>query len=866
LFKKQIIDENEWMPPDVPAPLAVYLTPTRALSAEVESTLSHALTNLGRKTVVVTGLYGGTDWGPTDVWLTGNDPTVLICTYEKSEALMRFLGAQFRDRISLVIIDEAHRVNFDHDWVNLQRAENRTLRLESIVTRLLSYLRGTGCRFIALSAVASGMDNALAQWINNNPDAVPERTSYRSTRQLIGRLVCLRSGKFRICYDLMDGDDLAFEEGAEGKPFVPAPLPDLPPTTTNWSGTQKRFRPYLFWAALHLAKQDESGQQHAVLISITQRIGGYAKDFLRLLETDWAEQEIPNFFEQPENGTPEYNIWQDCLKACEDYFSSESREYRLLQHGIAVHHGKMPGPLARLLVEVMEAGIIRLALATSTLTEGVNLPFETVLIPDLRRWDQGKGERVRITSQEFLNLVGRAGRPGFGTEGQSLVLVGFWDSSQKNDYFELLGELSEISESVSSPLSSLLVRIEKLWRGISGSEDDKEFQRWLEITAPLEEDSDDLIESLDALDSILLSAIVELEQIEHKDLSVDEVEARLRQIWQHSYARYASCEEDRLEVLFTKRGRSLKEQIYTDRAYRKRLYRTSLPPKSGDQLLTLYPTLKEHLKTGEDYVNWTDLKRFNYIKKAIEILDALPKFELETVSGKHDWGDILWWWFRMWFGKGSINPSIAQISKWHSYVSRNFGYRFNWGLGSVISLAAEESFGDIPPTLRDWPQTNLPWIVFWIKELIIWGTLNPVAAYLLARHIEVTRNDAEEKAKDYYDQHRELQGPDEMYNAMEIQRWAADLPRRDKYEERSIPNPPTTIKVQRLIRDFGETSQDKWRVVPVETAAYIYWFDPAGIALAISNKNERWLSEFLDTHDFTLDVSKKQVTWERYFH
>lgn len=390
LFEKQTVGEDKWIPPEPPAPLAIYLTPTRALSAEVESTLSRTLGNLGSKEVVVTGLYGGTDWGPTDAWLTEKNPTVLICTYEKAEALMRFLGSWFRDRISLVIIDEAHRVNFDKKWSSLQKAENRALRLESIGTRILTYLDETESRIMALSAVASGIDDALDQWVSNRTKAEPERASYRSTRQLIGRLECLRDGKFKIFYDLMDGDDLEFEEGVDGKPFVPTPLPLLPSTTSDWSSTQKQYRPYLFWAAMHLAQRDESGQQHAVLISITQRIGGYAEDFLTLLESDWKEVKIPDFFVTPDARSPEYDIWQDCLKACEDYFTDQSREYRLLKQGVIVHHGKMPGPLARLLVEAIEAGIIHLVLATSTLTEGVNLPFETVLIPNLRRYDVEK--------------------------------------------------------------------------------------------------------------------------------------------------------------------------------------------------------------------------------------------------------------------------------------------------------------------------------------------------------------------------------------------------------------------------------------------------------------------------------------------
>ena len=53
--------------------------------------------------------------------------------------------------------------------------------------------------------------------------------------------------------------------------------------------------------------------------------------------------------------------------------------------------------------------------------------------------------------------------------------------------------------------------------------------------------------------------------------------------------------------------------------------------------------------------------------------------------------------------------------------------RFCWGLGSVIGLATDELHAGrlLAPRLEDWPRTGLPWVVFWLKELIHWGTLEP---------------------------------------------------------------------------------------------------------------------------------------------
>jgi hypothetical protein len=250
---------------------------------------------------IVTGLYGGTDWGPTDVWLTSEQPTVLICTYEKAEALMKFLGPLFIRRVSLIVLDEAHAVQFDGNKDSLQKAENRSLRLESLSARLFTYIEQNHSRIIALSAVASEIEGALASWVENSTNASPAKTNYRSTRQLIGRLECLPGRRFEIRYDLLDGRKLEFQEGGQADtPFIPNPFPTYPPVPKGKKeGVEKRLRPYLFWAAMHLAAPDEKGQRRTVLISVTQQIGGYAEDFLKLLNSAWSKVEKPSFFKDP---------------------------------------------------------------------------------------------------------------------------------------------------------------------------------------------------------------------------------------------------------------------------------------------------------------------------------------------------------------------------------------------------------------------------------------------------------------------------------------------------------------------------------------------------------------------------------------
>jgi hypothetical protein len=760
------------------------------------------------------------------------------------------------------------------------------LRLESLGTRLFTYLDPSRSKVIALSAMASIMENALARWITGNVNAVPTKTSYRSTRQLIGRLECLPNRGFRIFYDLLDGANfqLQFEQGTQTEaPYILDPFPQYP-QAIKWEGKkantsldkpEKRLRPYLFWAAIQLASKDTKGQQRAVLISITQGISGYAEDLLSLLNYDWKAPELPTFFQPPSN-EEKLELWEKCLRSCEDYFGKESREYRLLEKGIVVHHGKMPGLMARFLVEAIQERIVHLVLATSTLTDGVNLPFETILIPTLRRG------RDSLNVQEFGNLVGRAGRPGFGTEGRSLVLMESAPASWKHDhearriretrnkYDKLIQELadrngaSDQASNARSPLTELLKYLEEQWQKISNSSDRGAFLKWLEQTAPINEKSDlndekesiFAIEALDSLDNLLLSFIVEIEQLENTPVSIVELEKRLQQLWQRSYAYFSSEEESRLSELFIRRGKGLLTNIYPDASQRRRLYRTNLPPRSGNQLLNQYPLIVERLKLGEEYASWSQDRRFEYIQSIVDLLKSLPHVGIKETLGKNmtPWNEILRWWLT----SQSAIKLPTDISIWHNFVSTNFVYRFNWGLGSIVSLALDKVNGGklLEPSLENWPLTELPWIVLWLKELIVWGTLEPVAAYLLARGIEVTRAEAEKTASRYYDEFVTELPFNERLNAAHIRDWAATISKRKQSFSRN--RPPSQMSVD-LLRDFSGSKNTQWKVLPVEKDKNIYWFDPAGYPLAVCKKPEYWQPDYLEQYDFMLSSLEEVV-------
>ncbi len=855
------------------APLVMYLVPKRALAAEIEAKLLRTIAPLSDHRIVITGLYGGIDWGPTDAWLTNNDRTVLICTYEKAEALIRFLGPLFLGRLSLVVLDEAHMVQFDGKDQDLRSADSRSLRLESLIARLFVHIPAHQSRVIALSAVAAGMESTLAKWITGDESAIPARTLYRSTRQLIGRLECKVGRAFDIRYDLLDRASLRFDETGEGgSPFIPKPFPPYPAVASSFesAGPEKRLRPYLFWAAMHLVAPVKAGRLHAVLVSIPQQIGGYAQDLLDLLGHDWADVEVPVVF-QPPTDPGKRDKWQNCLLACEDYFGASSREYRLLQKGIVAHHGKMPGLMARLLIQLVDEGVVHLILATSTLSEGVNLPFEVVLLPTLRRI------KDRITAREFANLAVRAGRPGYGTEGKCLVLLPAepkdWSERQVvNQYEELIKEVTlagpDSTTGGRSALAELLISLQTQWQTAAKAPSETGFLEWLEVTATLSPSgskppapADGLMETLDSLDSVLLAAIVEIESLAGVPLTPTELEGKLAEIWRRCYAHYASEHEAKLGKWFLRRGQALTARIYPDADRRRRLYCSGLPPRLGDQLIRLYPIVRRHLLTGADYAARDSDGQFEFIKVVVNLLSTHPKFALAPKTpSKTPWKDILRWWLDP---QGPVTPpSAKQVSDWYDYVAMNFSYRFAWGVGCMLALAANDAHGGTlqPTTLDRWNETGLPWIALWLKELIVWGTLDPVAAYLLGCGCAGTRSEASKRARQYFKSHQTL-APDEQLHPARIRKWADMLPKPSLSGSRTKPQSPLKVKLERT---FPKEAERRWRVLPAEVGERIHWVEPAGFVLAVGELPSSWASTFLEDGDFFLDVDTQTVSYEPY--
>ncbi len=92
---------------------------------------------------------------------------------------------------------------------------------------------------------------------------------------------------------------------------------------------------------------------------------------------------------------------------------------KLLRKGIGVHHAGMLPRYRRLVEQLAQEGLLRIICGTDTLGVGINVPIRTVLFTGLAKYD-GHKQRV-LRTREFLQIAGRAGRPGFDTAGYVVV-------------------------------------------------------------------------------------------------------------------------------------------------------------------------------------------------------------------------------------------------------------------------------------------------------------------------------------------------------------------------------------------------------------------------------------------------------------
>nr|BEK71550.1 hypothetical protein KPHV_87770 [Kitasatospora purpeofusca] len=366
-------------------PLAVYVVPTRALAAQVERHLAASLELVGLR---VSSLFGGNEHARYENGVL-ESTDVLVVTTEKLDLLLRNTP-DLADRLRLVLVDEGHEID---------RSE-RGLRLEMVLTRIRR--TAARARIVLLSAVLPNGED-IARWLDPAAAGANHADIDWSPSQLrVG--VFYWEGKERDG----QGGRIQYGTGRRDDFFVPRVL------TRNLVRTRAFPRKAGDVAAALALHFEPLGP---VLISASTPANATGAALALRDALDRAA--IPALAEQHTATDRSPAQRREALRrAVAEHLGEQHDLTGLVARGIAFHHGSVPQAVRTLLERGYREGVLRVLCATSTLSQGMNLPVKTVLVHSTAR---GRGRWM--DTREFWNTAGRAGRAFQETEGHVILIA-----------------------------------------------------------------------------------------------------------------------------------------------------------------------------------------------------------------------------------------------------------------------------------------------------------------------------------------------------------------------------------------------------------------------------------------------------------
>lgn len=348
------------------------VTPLRALSAQTERSFRKTFAPLGFS---VSSLYGasGLSAGDEDALRTRE---IIIATPEKLDFALRS-DPSLIDDVGLIVLDEGHMIG----------PSEREVRYETLVQRLLRRTDAESRRIVCLSAILpSGEElDDLTAWIRSDEPGAPVLSDWRPTRQRFGTLTW-RDQDALLRLDLNRNgpfiDKFVVQKPARGKEKLPYP--------------RKTSHLTLF------AAWEFAGQGKRTLIFSTQAnwVEGFGKQVVDLCKRGYLgsllEDEAPI---------------ARALEVGKEWLGEDHPAVASLKAGVAIHHGRLPSPFLRELETLLSEGVLKVIVASPTLSQGLNLNAAVMLVPYLVR----RGEKIK--GEEFANVAGRAGRAFVDVEG-----------------------------------------------------------------------------------------------------------------------------------------------------------------------------------------------------------------------------------------------------------------------------------------------------------------------------------------------------------------------------------------------------------------------------------------------------------------
>lgn len=378
----------------------LYIAPFRSLAYEIENSFGDLFATAK---IRVSHLYGGSLFTSLDVEEL-SEASIVIATPEKVKAIFRCQQDFFKE-LSLVIMDEGHLLGGD----------SRQVGNEIFYEELRNFLKKFECKYLLLSAVLPNTDD-LAKWLTDS-DNNTYHTDWRPSKQICG---ILNWNGVSVSMDWYKGNIIS----SFNRNFVVRhELPRKPRERTTHYYPKNKVE-----AIVETARKLESFGSTLIYVPIKKSCINYAEAYAKSLEPGQAYS-FKNELER--------RIFE---LICKETYSIPTI-YDYATKGIFYHNADLFTDVRITLEKLMQSEHPRVIIATSTLSQGVNLGVSTVILSSV--YNAGK----HISNRDFWNLAGRAGRAFVDEEGKILVAFEYdqkkkkWQNERKKsyiikDYFE----------------------------------------------------------------------------------------------------------------------------------------------------------------------------------------------------------------------------------------------------------------------------------------------------------------------------------------------------------------------------------------------------------------------------------------------
>lgn len=619
------------------------VTPLRALSAQTERSFRRTFSPLG---FAVSSLYGTSGVAGTDEDAL-REQSIVIATPEKLDFALRS-DASIIDDVGLIVLDEGHLIG----------PSEREIRYESLVQRLLRRSDHACRRIICLSAILPEGDqlNDLTAWIRNDAPGVPIQSNWRPTRQRFGTLAWLDTSA-RLSFDL--------EADA---PFIRHFVPQAPPIRPRRTPFPRDNRELTLAAAWKFSDQGKK-----VLIFCTQRdhVEGFAETVLDVQHRGF----LPSLLENEQ-------AVERALAVGREWLGADHPAVRCLAIGVAVHHGRLPSPFLREVEALLSTGVLRVTIASPTLAQGLNLNAAVLLVPNLYR------AGVLISSEEFANVAGRAGRAFVDLEGLVIHVMHEPEAWRHARWRELVNSARarSLSSGIITVVDEVMRRLANT--GVFSRDDAMEYlsntqEAWFPHVNDESEEADSIESLIERLDATVLGLIDALDA-DSSELPRLLDEALAGSLWARQIARLAP--ERKLHQLWILQSRAQLVWNKTTEPQRRGQFAMGVGLESGLAISTMATELIALLDAADVFAlqgNAVGLAQ-SLIALGERLLSIRPFIPADLLP--EHWRDLLRAWIR--------GDDVATIGLDNMRVVEDaFVYRLVWAV-EAIRMSRRVNGGD----------------------------------------------------------------------------------------------------------------------------------------------------------------------------